>query len=123
MTGKLTGLDISLLTQVFTGDISDPDTVLLADLNGDGVVDDDDMFLFNGPMLYQSNDPNVLRGSGDANGDKSVDGRDIAAFIDKLLNGIHGDEPLREQFGPDMNRDGRVTMDDLPLFVQTLLSR
>jgi uncharacterized protein (TIGR03790 family) len=121
--GAVNGLDIPLFMQVYTGGVADPDTVILADLNGDGVIDDDDVFLFNGPMLYQSNDPNVLRGSGDANGDQLVDGRDIGAFIDKLINGVQGNEPLREQFGPDMNKDGQITLDDLPLFVHALLSQ
>jgi len=74
-----------------------------------------------GPLVFESYDPNVLRGTGDANGDGAVNGLDIAAFVDKLLHGLHGDEPLRERFGPDMNKDGFITVDDIPLFVETLL--
>ncbi len=121
--GLVDGRDIGLFTRVVTGLETDPNIVASADLNGDGVINDDDVFLFGAPTLYTTNDPNVLRGSGDANGDKRVDGRDIAAFLDKLINGLHGDESLREQFGPDMNKDGQITLEDVPLFVDVLLRR
>ncbi|HVP11887.1 MAG TPA: dockerin type I domain-containing protein, partial [Phycisphaerae bacterium] len=119
--GVVNGLDVPLFMRVYIGDISDPDVIALADLNGDGVINDDDLFLLDAPILYQTNDPNVLRGNGDANGDRLIDGRDIGAFIEKLIDGLQGDESLREQFGPDMNKDGQITIDDLPLFVQVLL--
>jgi uncharacterized protein (TIGR03790 family) len=121
--GLIDGRDIGPFVRVVTGLETDPDIVALADLNGDSVVDDDDVFLLGAPTLYQTNDPNVLRGSGDANGDQHVDGRDIAAFVEKLIGGLQGDESLREQFGPDMNKDGQITMDDMPLFVDALLQR
>jgi len=115
------GRDIAPFVRVVTGLETDPDIVALADLNGDSVIDDDDVFLLGAPTLHQTNDPNVLRGSGDANGDQHVDGRDIAAFVEKLIDGLQGDESLREQFGPDMNKDGQITLEDMPLFVDVLL--
>lgn len=121
--GLVDGRDIGPFMRVAVGAETDPDVVALADLDGNGVVDDDDIFLLGAPTLFMTNDPNVLRGSGDANGDQRVDGRDIAAFLDKLINGLHGDESLREQFGPDMNKDGQITLEDMPLFVDVLLRR
>jgi uncharacterized protein (TIGR03790 family) len=119
--GVVDGLDIPILMGVFTGVETNPDVVGRADLNGDSVINDDDLFLFNGPLLYKSSDPNVLRGSGDANGDGLVNGADIPAFVDKVVNGLQGDESLRELFGADMNKDGKITLDDLPVFVEVLL--
>jgi uncharacterized protein (TIGR03790 family) len=128
--GVVNGLDVLMFMRVCIGGEPDPDVIALADITGDGIINDDDLFLFNGPILYQTSDPTVLRGSGDANGDRLVNGADIAAFVDKLLREFHkppgprgrlDDEPLREQFGPDMNKDGRITMDDLPLFVEVLI--
>lgn len=123
LDGQVNGLDIPLFMNVFLGVEQNPDVVAIADLNNDGTINDDDLFLFGAPTLYGSTDPNVLRGSGDANGDGRTDGADIAAFVDKLVNGLHGDEPLREHFGPDMNKDGRITIEDLPLFVERLLAQ
>lgn len=119
--GVVNGLDIHLFTQVLTGESTDGELVATADLDGDADLDDDDAFLFMGPILFDSYDPDILRGSGDANGDGRVDGRDISAFVDKLINGLQGTEPLREQFGPDMNKDGQITNEDLPLFVEKLV--
>ena len=121
--GVVNGLDIVQFTGVYLGEITSAGMIARADLNGDGVINDDDLFLFQAPTLYDTNDPNVLRGSGDANGDGRIDGADILAFVDKLLNGVQSDEPLREQLGPDMNKDGLITMDDLQLFIDKLLSQ
>ncbi len=119
--GDVNGLDLQLFAEVFTGVEEDPALIAIADLDGSGDLDDDDLFLFMGPALYDTYDPNVLRGSGDANGDGPVNGADIPVFIDRLLNGFQGDETLRILFAPDMNKDGEVTFEDVPLFVDALL--
>jgi uncharacterized protein (TIGR03790 family) len=119
--GVVDGCDIQSFIVVMTGANSDPAARGAADLNGDGVINADDAFLLMGPLVFDSYDPSILRGSGDANGDGILDGRDIAAFVDKLIGGLHGDEPLRERFAADMNKDGLITVDDVPLFIQTLL--
>jgi uncharacterized protein (TIGR03790 family) len=121
--GAVNGLDIPLLMGVFMGTVTDVNVIARADLNGDGLINDDDMFLFQGPSCHESYDPDVLRGSGDTNGDGHCDGADIPVFIDRLMTGFQGDEPLRVLFGPDMNKDGLVTMDDLPAFVQKLVTQ
>lgn len=119
--GAVDGRDIAGFVGVWTGTVTDPAARAQADLNGDGVVDDTDLFLLNAPLLYETANPEVLRGSGDANGDGIVNGDDIPVFIDRLFNGFQGGETLRQLYGPDMNRDGQVTVEDIPLFVDALL--
>ncbi|MFH1416974.1 MAG: hypothetical protein ABII12_01620 [Planctomycetota bacterium] len=119
--GNVNGLDIEILVGVFSGAIQHPDLIAAADVDNNQILNDDDLFLFFGPSLHNSYDPNVLRGSGDVDGDGDIDGDDITAFVDRLFNGLQGDEPLRIQFGPDMNQDGDVTIEDVPLFVDALL--
>ncbi|MCG8404601.1 MAG: TIGR03790 family protein [Phycisphaerales bacterium] len=119
--GTVDGLDIPMFVQAFTGELTEIEVTSTADMDGDADLDDDDLFLFMAPILFESYDFDLLRGSGDANGDGHVDGRDISAFVDKLINGFDGDESLRERFGPDTNKDGEITVDDVPTFVDRLL--
>jgi hypothetical protein len=94
-----------------------------ADLDASGTIDDDDAFLFLGPLVFASTDPDVLKGSGDANGNGRVDGADISALADLILNGVDAGLPLRIRWGADMNKDDNVTVEDIPLFVARLLDQ
>ncbi len=118
--GIVNGLDISLFAAVLTGDVVDPAAVSAFDLSGDGLIDDDDAFLILGPMLYESTDPDILRGGGDLDGDRIVGGRDLERFIQILLNGESG-HSIRARLSADMNRDGSVSVDDIDLFVYACL--
>ena len=118
--GVVNGLDIQPFIDVFTGANTDPEQRGRADLDGNGSVDLDDAFLFVAPLAFDTYDWNLLRGTGDASGDGVVDGADVDAFVDLLLHGTAG-QPIRKAWAADMNRDGAITMDDLPLFVQALL--
>jgi len=119
--GVVNGLDIQQFTDVLTGVDNDPTRIAAADLDGNGVVDDDDMFLMLGPLVYGSLNASELRGSGDANGDGVVNGEDIAPLISMILNGTSGFS-IRAQWGADMDRDGSVTIADVPLFVNVVLN-
>ncbi len=119
--GNVDGLDISLFTGVLLGTITDPLQTAAADLDASGTVDDDDAFLILGPMVFGSTAPDVLKGSGDANGDGHVNGADISSFVDMVLNGVAPGLPLRARWGADMDKDGIVAAEDIPLFVEKLL--
>jgi hypothetical protein len=59
-------------------------------------------------------------GSADVDGNGTVDGRDIAAFLNALLN--HNDDPPTAGYcAADMNGDGDVDMADVPLFWNAVL--
>lgn len=118
--GRVDGLDLALMSGVLSGEITDSATRAALDLSLDGTIDDDDAFLILGPTLYESYDPDELRGGGDLNGDGVVDGRDLRCFIRVLLNGESG-ETLRVRLSADMNVDGAVTADDIDLFTHTIL--
>ncbi|MFQ5429535.1 MAG: TIGR03790 family protein [Phycisphaerae bacterium] len=118
--GTVDGLDIQLFTDVFLGNVSDPTQMAAADLDASGAVDADDVFLMTGPLVYASLNPDELKGTGDTNGDGSVDGLDIVAFVDMLMNGTAG-LPLQVRWAADMNRDGAIATDDVPLLVNALL--
>jgi len=119
--GNVNGLDIELFAEVITGVETDPIMMAAADLDGNGTLDDDDLFLMLSPLVYESLGSPELRGSGDANGDGRVNGEDIAAFVSLILNGTGG-VPLRAEWGADMNQDTFVTIDDLPQFVDAVLN-
>ncbi len=119
--GLIDGHDIQAFADVLTGADNDPTRMAAADLDGNGTLDDDDVFLMLSPLVFDSLDSPELRGSGDANGDRLVNGQDIRAFVLMLLNGTDG-VPLRAEWGADMNQDTLVTLDDLPLFVDALLN-
>lgn len=121
--GVVNGLDVALFGKVYSGAIGDQDLRAIADLTGDGKLDDDDMFMFFAPALHGSYDVDVLRGGGDANGDGLVNGHDIPVFVDRLLMGPVGTEMLRATVSPDMDGDGQITVDDIPGFVDALLMR
>ena len=59
--------------------------------------------------------------AGDVNGDGVVDGRDIQGFAEVVLDPYAAGLTLEEFCGADVNADGFVTLDDLPLFVNLLL--
>ncbi|HUN82701.1 MAG TPA: hypothetical protein VMV81_14445 [Phycisphaerae bacterium] len=61
---------------------------------------------------------NCPNSSGDINGDGRRDGRDIAHFVDCLLN---GNSACGDCSCSDMNNDGFTNLDDLPDFVAALL--
>ncbi len=119
--GAVNGLDIPGWVGVFTGAIVDPATVAAADMDGNGLIDEDDLFLLRGPMLYGTSDPIVLMGGGDANADGAVNGADTNAFVQLLLQGTAG-VPIHLWWPADMNQDGVVTINDVPLFVTALLA-
>jgi hypothetical protein len=119
--GNVNGLDIELFAEVVTGVETDPIMMAAADLDGNGTLDDDDLFLMLSPLVYDALGSPELRGSGDANGDGRVNGEDIAAFVSLILNGTGG-VPLRAEWGADMNQDTFVTIDDLPQFVDAVLN-
>ena len=121
--GVVNGLDVELFGKVFSGQVVESELRAIADLTGDGRLDDDDMFLFFGPALHGSYNAIVLSGGGDANGDGVVDGLDIPVFVDRLLRGPNGTESLRARISPDMNGDGEITIADVPGFVDALLRR
>lgn len=118
--GVVNGLDIGPFSDVLLGIDNDPNHIASADLDGNGIIDDDDAYLLLGPMVYGAFDAPELKGTGDANGDRTLDGLDISAFTDMLLNGTDG-WPLRARWGADMNRDDQITIDDAPLLVDVLL--
>jgi hypothetical protein len=60
----------------------------------------------------------VAAGSGDVNGDGSADGRDIADFIQVMLNGGPVSAAL---CACDINQDGSADLMDVPLFANVLV--
>lgn len=118
--GSVDGLDLAFFVDVMTGAQTDPVQIAAADLDGNGTLNDDDAYLLLGPLLFGTSDPTVLGGTGDANGDTRLDGTDILAFVDMLVNGTDG-WPLRARSGADMDKDGAITMDDVPSFIDALL--
>jgi len=118
--GAVNGLDLSIWTGVLTGQVTTAAVVRAADMDANGVVDEDDTFLLRGPLLFGTYDPQVLRGSGDADANGVVDGRDLGVFVRMLVEGSSG-FPIRMSWPADMDRDGQVGLSDLPLFVDVLL--
>lgn len=118
--GRVDGLDVAILAGVLSGNETDPNARAVFDLTGDGLVNDDDAFLILAPALFNTDDPNVLRGGGDLNGSGVVDGRDLEIFVRILVNG-ESNAPLRARFRADMNRSGAVDLDDIELFVLAAL--
>ena len=120
--GVVDGLDLQPFVDVMVGAVTDPQQIARADLDGNGILDLDDSFLFIAPCVFGTYDWTVLWGTGDANGDSKVNGSDVQAFVEMVLNGTAG-EPVRKVWAADMNKDGAITLDDLPLFVEALLNR
>ncbi len=115
--GDVDGGDIILMSQILIGAITTPAMMAAADLSGDGVVNDDDAFLILGPAIWNSPVPWGLHGTGDVNSDGVFDGADIQRFVRILVDSGQGAWPLREVWAGDMNRDGRISVDDIPEFV------
>lgn len=118
--GHVNGLDVGLFVEVFLDRLSDPNAVAAADLDGNGMINVDDAFLLLGPTVFGTYDQEVLRGSGDVNGDNALDALDIQIFVDIALN-PHGNYTLQSRYAADMTRDGTVDHDDVPLFVEQIL--
>lgn len=119
--GVVNGLDIALFSQTLLDPSPPGEMQAIADLNGDGRLNDDDLFIMSAPLLFDTTDPDVLRGHGDANGDGRHDGQDIAALIDMLLYGTYG-WSLRQSYGADVTKDDLITWEDVPVFVERLIS-
>ena len=118
--GAVDGLDILPFTDVLLGIDNDPAHAASADLDGNGLIDDDDAYLLLGPMVYGAINAPELKGTGDANGDRQLNGLDIDAYIDMLFNGTDG-WPLRARWGADMNQDDQITVEDAPLLADILI--
>ncbi|MFQ5411450.1 MAG: TIGR03790 family protein [Phycisphaerae bacterium] len=118
--GSVDGLDILPFADVLLGIDTDPAHVAASDLDGDGVIDDDDAYLLLGPMVYGAYNAPELHGTGDANGDRQLNGLDIDAFVDMLFNGTDG-WSLRARWGADMNQDDLITVEDAPLLADALI--
>jgi len=61
-------------------------------------------------------------GTGDVSADTRVDGLDIQPFIEVMLTSTTPAVPGQRMCAADMDGDGDVDMDDVPLFVAALLS-
>ncbi|MFQ5502481.1 MAG: TIGR03790 family protein [Phycisphaerae bacterium] len=118
--GTVDGLDILPFTDVLLGLDSDPLHIASADLDGNGLIDDDDAYLLLGPLVYGAINAPELKGTGDANGDRQLNGLDIDAYLDMLFNGTNG-WPLRARWGADMNQDDMITVEDAPLLADVLI--
>ncbi|MBN2563071.1 MAG: hypothetical protein JXQ75_19270 [Phycisphaerae bacterium] len=118
--GNVDGTDLPLFVRVLSGEEDDPVLIAKADLTGDGALNDDDTYLFMAPSICNTYDYDVLKGTGDADGDRFLTGKDIGAFVEMLLHGTEG-RSLRARWGADMNKDGQITHEDLPLFVDAIL--
>ena len=118
--GVVNGWDIQKFAAAMTGDEIPAHLIDAFDISRDGVVDEDDAFLLTGPLLYDTDDPDVLRGSGDMDDNGRVDGRDLEKFTRILLDGEEN-YSLRDRFTADTNRDGRVNVGDIGTFVLRLI--
>ncbi|MCB9853014.1 MAG: hypothetical protein H6819_07955 [Phycisphaerales bacterium] len=118
--GRIDGLDVALMAGVLSGSVTDPGMRAVFDLTGDGLVNDDDAFLILAPALYNTDDPDILRGGGDLDGSGVVDGKDLRIFVRMLVNGEEN-ESVRAQLRADMNRNGEVDLEDIDLFVVSAL--
>lgn len=118
--GQVNGLDIQLLAAGLTGNPLPPEQLAALDITADGWVDDDDAFLMMGPLLFDTDDPDVLRGSADLDGNGRVDGKDLGMFI-RMLVADESEFSLRAVFSADVNRDGLVNLNDVDEFVTALL--
>ncbi len=119
--GAVNGLDIQLMAKGLTGGALSAREMESLDISGDGMLNDDDLFLISGPLLYGSNDPNLLRGSADLDGAGGANGKDLAMFLQMLMTGEAGFS-LRARYSADTNRDGVVDLMDVESFVEVLLT-
>lgn len=118
--GVIDGHDIHGFVVTFSGNEQFPWQLEAADLDVDGDVDQDDAFLFRSPLLFEEYASEQLKGTGDANADDVVNGLDVAAYIHMVLHGTEG-LPLQAHWCADMNRDQKVDLNDLTLFVDRLV--
>jgi len=69
------------------------------------------------PFTYRFANVDCL--TGDVNGDTFRDGKDVQTFVYVMLNTATA--PEAERCGADADRDGLVTLEDIPAFVAVLL--
>ena len=120
--GRVDGRDLGMFAEHYVQNANVPGDWGAADLSGDGVINDDDAFLFLAPLLFPNEAPGaVLRGTADLNGDDRMDGRDVQLFLALLLQS-DGNVSLRQSWGADMNQDEINDINDIPLFVEKLIT-
>lgn len=120
--GSVDGVDIGLLSQAMLGSLADPEMLARADLSGDGLINDDDAFLILGPTLWSTPTPSALQGTGDLDSNGRMDGQDLDLFIQLLIDGDTSLWPLRIVWAADMNLDDQLSFQDLPIFVEQLVT-
>ncbi len=120
--GVVDGVDIVLLSQIYAGIIDDPILIANADMSGDGRIDEDDIFLILGPALWGTAMPWHLQGTGDLDGDGQITGLDLLLFVQMIMRPSDDLIPLQQAWAADMNRDGTVSVCDVPQLIDALLT-